>query len=193
MLKQGTTIREAAEAWVHEMDAIPYAILDKLIRHVGVEEVEEVTPPSKYDQVYVFNLPEDYDGDETEGTIIRYKEDDDTYIVQLDDGTELDLESTDFEIHNRDDYLPMWGTLWSFSDMDQDWAENNLQAVADCGFRIYYQEDYGYIIGVDGCGYDFYERHWIPLYKARGLHWHDEDAGNKSAQAVVKRPAEQSL
>ena len=44
--------------------------------------------------------------------------------------------------------------------------------MADCGFRIYEQEDYGYIFGIDGAGYDFYEAHWIPLYKARGLKWH---------------------
>lgn len=23
--------------------------------------------------------------------------------------------------------------------------------------------------------YDFYEAHWIPLYKVRGLHWHKEE------------------
>lgn len=36
-------------------------------------------------------------------------------------------------------------------------------------------EDYGYLIGIDGAGYDFYKAHWLPLYKARGLHWHKED------------------
>ena len=24
-------------------------------------------------------------------------------------------------------------------------------------------------------GYDFYENHWIPLYKARGLQWHETE------------------
>lgn len=47
--------------------------------------------------------------------------------------------------------------------------------MADCGFRIYEQEDYGYIFGIDGAGYDFYDEHWCPLYKARGLRWHDEE------------------
>lgn len=75
----------------------------------------------------------------------------------------------------RDSFLPMWGTMWSFeSPLDNDWLEDkkNLKAMADCGFRIYEQEDYGYIFGIDGAGYDFYEAHWIPLYKARGLRWH---------------------
>ena len=74
-----------------------------------------------------------------------------------------------------DSFLPMWGTMWSFGDfLDNSWLEDerNLKAMADCGFRIYEQEDCGYIFGIDGAGYDFYEAHWIPLYKACGLQWH---------------------
>ena len=70
----------------------------------------------------------------------------------------------------------MWGTMWSFDDnCDASWLENNLQAMANCGFRIYESEDYGYIFGIDGAGYSFYDAHWIPLYKARGLKWHDNE------------------
>ena len=47
--------------------------------------------------------------------------------------------------------------------------------MSECGFRIYYSEKYGYFFGIDGAGYDFYEAHWIPLYKARGLKWHEND------------------
>ena len=47
--------------------------------------------------------------------------------------------------------------------------------MADCGFRIYQSEDYGYVFGIDGAGYNFYEAHWIPLYKARGFQWHEVD------------------
>ena len=77
----------------------------------------------------------------------------------------------------------MWGTMWAFGDqIDNDWLNpiysdlvgDGLQLMADCGFRIYEQEDYGYVFGIDGAGYDFYEAHWIPLYKARGLKWHKE-------------------
>ena len=47
--------------------------------------------------------------------------------------------------------------------------------MSNLGFRIYYNEDWGYFFGIDGAGYDFYTEHWIPLYKARGLHWHKEE------------------
>lgn len=29
--------------------------------------------------------------------------------------------------------------------------------------------------GIDGAGYNFYEAHWLPLYNARGLQWHDTE------------------
>ena len=76
------------------------------------------------------------------------------------------------------DFLPMWGTMWSFGDSADDyWLEegDGLELMAECGFRIYEQEDFGYLFGIDGAGYSFMDEHWIPLYKARGLHWHREE------------------
>ena len=82
---------------------------------------------------------------------------------------------SDFEI-NHDDYLPMWGTMWSFGDSCDDWwleEDNGIELMSQCGFRIYESEEFGYFFGIDGAGYDFYAEHWIPLYKARGLQWHE--------------------
>lgn len=73
--------------------------------------------------------------------------------------------------------LPMWGTMWSFSDnLDQYWLEERggLEEMSKCGFRIFEHDFYGCYFGIDGAGYDFYEQHWIPLYLARGLKWHKE-------------------
>lgn len=47
--------------------------------------------------------------------------------------------------------------------------------MADCGFRIYEQKDYRFVFGIDGAGYSFLEHHFIPLYKARRLQWHDSE------------------
>ena len=74
-------------------------------------------------------------------------------------------------------FLPMWGTLWNFADgCNNNWLEkqDGIQKMSECGFRIYEHEEWGYFFGIDGAGYDFYENHWIPLYKIRGLKWHDE-------------------
>lgn len=123
------TIREAAQIWVKEFNAIPQEVIVKLMN--AGDEIEEVTP------------------------------------------------MTEEQLEEVEGFLPMWGTMWSFSEPMDDWwleEKNGLEAMARCGFRIYHQEDYGYIFGIDGAGYDFYEDHWIPLYKERGIQWHDTEA-----------------
>ena len=92
---------------------------------------------------------------------------------------ELDIDSV-YELttpDEYDDFLPMWSTMWTFGEsLDEDWARENIRVMQDCGFRVYESEDFGIILGIDGAGYNFYESHWIPLYKARGLKWHNENA-----------------
>lgn len=86
---------------------------------------------------------------------------------------------TEEEEEYYEDYLPMWGTMWSFDDSaDNWWLEDGdgIEAMSKCGFRIYEHEEFGFFFGIDGAGYNFYEAHWIPLYKARGLQWHDPSA-----------------
>lgn len=76
------------------------------------------------------------------------------------------------------DVFPMWGTMWSFHDSIDDWwleECDGIRLMSECGFRIYYHQAWGYFFGIDGAGYDFYAEHWEPLYKVRGLHWHDEE------------------
>lgn len=146
------TKKDAAYAWVQEFNAIPQSVIEKLAK-VDLEEngegVTEITPPSCGDRVYIFSG--DHYGEN--GEIQSYNEDDNTYKICLDGtGEEVDVREDDFEVE-RDDFLPMWGTMWQFSDScDNWWLENHLQEMADCGFRIYTQEDYGYIFGIDGCG-----------------------------------------
>lgn len=84
------------------------------------------------------------------------------------------------------DMLPMWGTMWSFGDSCDDWwleNEGGIEIMSQCGFRIYEHDEWGYFFGIDGAGYDFYAEHWIPLYKKRGLQWHDP-AAEKEAQML---------
>ena len=71
--------------------------------------------------------------------------------------------------------VPMWGTLWMMDDWtDERWIDENRELVANLGFTICENYENGWILlGIDGAGYDFYEFHWIPLYEARGLKWHE--------------------
>ncbi len=120
------TIREAATEWVYGFNAVPTAVVEKLMR-LDPDDVREITPGERDEDA---------------------------------------------------NYLPMWGTMWSFGDSADDYwleEEDGLELMAECGFRIYEQEDFGYLFGIDGAGYSFMDEHWIPLYKARGLRWHDKE------------------
>lgn len=176
MYRHIKTIKDAAQEWVREMNAIPYSLCEKLLQ-IDYDELWEITPPSVGDRVILRD--DDHSGEYGEILKSKYDGEDDLYLVSI-VGTDDDvvLMPDEFEAC-RDTYLPMWGTLWSFGDTCDDyWLEHGgLQLMADCGFRIYEQEDLGYIFGIDGAGYDFYEAHWIPLYKARGLRWHDSENG----------------
>lgn len=172
MIRTGMTIKEAAQEWVNGFNAIPQSVIEKLMK-LNEDEVNEITPPAIGDRVYIYSG--EYDGERGE-IIATPNTECDRYIIELDSSNEsVEADEGDFEVE-RDGYLPMWGTMWSFGDNCDNWwieEKEGLQAMANCGFRIYEQEDFGYIFGIDGAGYDFYEAHWIPLYKARGLQWHD--------------------
>jgi hypothetical protein len=80
-------------------------------------------------------------------------------------------------IDEEDLSLPKHGTMWAFtSSLDIEWLEDcgGLEIMGECGFRIYTQENYGYIFGIDSMDYNFYKRHWVPLYKKRNLKLYDD-------------------
>lgn len=161
------TIREAAELWIrYDMIPIPEPVVEKLFKISEGADINELTPPALNDRV---TYP-------VRGEIVDVQQNPDgeySYLVREDgDPDSEEFYPTGIIEVERDDYLPMWGTLWAFKDsLDVDWLDDpdNLQAMANCGFRVYESEDFGYLFGIDGAGYDFYEQHWIPLYKARGL------------------------
>lgn len=179
MLREGMTVREAAAMWVREMDHIDQIMIAKLMSYEP-EDWHEVTTPARGDRVYVYELPEG--GTTHEGEIANALEGADVWLINLDDGIAVEVAEEDFEVE-RDDGLPMWGTMFSFRDSaDIDWLEGGygiwednegIKALSRCGFRVYESEEFGYFFGVDGAGYDFYSSHWCPLYRARGLQWHD--------------------
>lgn len=156
----------AAKNWINEFNFYPMAVIERLIGedYEYAEELQELTPITSGDYVQ-------FDGDTYE------------VIETFSDGT-LYLESgypdpivvtvSDVE-KEQEGFLPMWGTMFDVPNMDQEWVRNNLDKVAECGFRIYDFETMDLLLlGIDGAGYDFYEAHWVPLYEARGLKWHKE-------------------
>lgn len=168
------TIREATEAWVRGWDFIQAGLIQDAIN--GKEHVwNELTPLTAGDSVcfwYGTNLKgETYDGCGEIEKIDKRK-----VIVRVSGVDEkVVVDNSYVEVEGRD-WFPAWYILFQPKDSaDEYFIRENLQKVADCGFRIYEHDDYGIYLGIDGAGYDFYSAHWIPLYKAAGMQWHDEE------------------
>ena len=157
MLYKGFTVKDATYHLIRGFNAIPQSIM------------------SRYDpdRVSVWN------GDE--GEVMSYDPDNETYMIQI-DGEDEESEYDESEVWGVEylDYLPMWSTMWTFGDhYDEEWALSHLHEMANMGFRIYRTPDFDCIFGIDGAGYDFYEAHWIPLYRALGYQWHDPETETK--------------
>ncbi|MBQ8998167.1 MAG: hypothetical protein IJ086_05690 [Clostridium sp.] len=111
-------------------------------------------------------------------------------VISVEDG-ELEVEIKTVEVdyddveHERDGWLPMWGTLWTFGEsIDEDWARTNPELVAACGFRVFEDYETGDIyIGIDGAGYSFYPRkaRIPPPQRSR---WGIKDSANGKARCL---------
>lgn len=142
------TVREAAHHWVGGFNAVSEAMFKRAYAQDGLDHLEVLASPMNECS---------YCGAD----------------VQVGE-SECESCGSD-EVYTKRD-LPMWGTLWSFGEwLDEDWCRENAKLVASCGFMVYETADDDIFLGIDGAGYDFYEAHWVPLYKARGLKWHDTE------------------
>lgn len=176
MLSKGMTVSDAAHRWVAEFNQFPQDMIQKLMT-MDIDRWREITKPSSGMRVFITDSPDGYKGCCCTGEVECYHEGSGVYRVALDDGDTIEVcgDSLELEVY---DLLPMWGSMWQFGDSaDDHWLEDeeNVRVMSECGFRIYESDEWGYFFGIDGCGYDFYEAHWIPLYRKRGLQWHDPD------------------
>ncbi len=156
---------DAIHMMVNTFNRLDKEMLEELMFN-NPKDWKEVTVPDVGDEVYVYD-------ENQEGEIVECFEDEKYSIEIYDDGSKIICSDSEF-VEIGKDQLPMWGWLWQFDDeMDNVWLERNgIKIMSKLGFRIYKSEKYGYFFGIDGAGYDFYEKHWTPLYEARGLKWH---------------------
>lgn len=163
------TIKEACEKWIKEFNALPTAFITKAYEH-DIDEIQEITPISNNDEIYIFEGKHSNKYGYIE-QVYPKKE-----IAKININGKSVMVSYDRFKKQIRDFFPVWGMMWTFKNVTDIWwldEPENLQIMADLGFRIYVTDELGYVFGIDSCGYDFYSKHWIPLYKARGLHWHE--------------------
>lgn len=168
-MSREVTILEATRKWVNEFNFLHYSLLERAYPHM--DGLEELTPiPMKYicDECGTEFNEDEYTEHGGGGDITTC-----TLCYENNENTTATIEPIEDEYSKIGYGLPMWGTLFNPKEsLDEDWIRENLDVVAECGFRIYESDEIGILLGVDGAGYDFYEEHWVPLYKARGLKWH---------------------
>ncbi|WJJ55384.1 hypothetical protein QB910_000140 [Dabrowskivirus KKP3916] len=153
------TLTEAVRGWVREFNAIPQSLIEKAYPNLEDDGLQILVT-------------------ERECNNCRYTE----YELREVDGETVEFcsncgKETEKEGTTEAWGLPMWGTMWTFGEpsFDGTWAKDNLEKMRECGFWVYESDELGILFGINGAGYDFYESHWIPLYKARGLNWHEID------------------
>ena len=72
--------------------------------------------------------------------------------------------------------MPMWSTWWRVCDrFDEVWISEHQEETVAAGFTLIFRNGELFALGIDGAGYGFLEAHWVPLYRSRGLKWHDEN------------------
>ena len=157
-------IEESTREWVNGFNAVEQELIKESLS-VNIDNWGELTPLVKGDYVVVWGSKGEVNGEIEE---VNYEKE-----IAIVDGEEFNID----ELEKEQDLLPMWSTMWTFGDrIDEEWARRHLVKMAELGFRIYEYYPTGTLyFGIDGCGYNFYEAHWIPLYKARGLRWHEVD------------------
>jgi len=72
------------------------------------------------------------------------------------------------ENYQESEHYPMWNTLFEArGSFLSEWIENNVDELYNLGIGVMRGDNEGCLCNmlfIGGCGYDFYEAHWIPLY-----------------------------
>lgn len=166
--------REAVYNWVKGFNSVKQSLITKAYPYLEADGFNEITPTMFGTGDSVNYCGSEYLlGEDTYLSVLENKGD--TLVLELTDegdvetyGESIEVDITDCENadYNREDGLPMWGYLWTLDSTTESWVRDNLYKMADMGFRIYEDEEAEIFIGIDGCGYDFYEAHWTPFYEA---------------------------
>ena len=83
-------------------------------------------------------------------------------------------DTSEMELEDEDAYVEAVREAWADEGGEDYWlSASGWQAVGGTG--VYAVEVYGDLyLGVNGCGYCFYDSHWIPLYLELGYGWHKQ-------------------
>lgn len=77
-------------------------------------------------------------------------------------------EYIDVQTHYEDSPYPSWGTCWEWKEVGTD-EDTFMKLAMECGFIVIRPTEFtDVVLAIDGGGYDFYEKHWVPLFEKMG-------------------------
>ena len=172
---------KSTKDWIEQFNNIPQQILSDLIES-GAKDYYEVYTPLYHVTCKMLNDCGNckHADDITPTQYTELYEDDEQMYIDCGESYQphyLDKVLAQCEMgeeQTHEDEIPMWGTLVQPPYMDQDWFKSNAQEIYEkVGLLVYENEYYTIMIGANSAGHDFYQSYWVPLYKLRGLKWHE--------------------
>jgi hypothetical protein len=167
------SIQDAARRWLEQFDHVPASVIEKMAK------ADEAMSYYESDSLRLVAGPRivcdpcnlDYEGPSTLSEMREHAMQGRGIPCDWCDHTPGDQWREGFPTHA---FPVAWSTLFAPRDrLDQNWILEHAEAVAKLGLYVFQSEDYGCLLGIDGAGFDFDEAFWIPLYRLRGLKWHD--------------------
>ena len=65
----------------------------------------------------------------------------------------------------ENDNYPIWNALFEFDDWGDELVNSNVELLQAIGFVVIQPfNEFDWMLGFRGCGYSFYDAHWIPMY-----------------------------
>lgn len=168
------TVRKATESWVGQFNHVPGSVIEKL------GEIDDSVILSNSDLFRLIASPTV----DCLGCGLRYEGD--LSLEELEqahaDGRGVacghcsDNDGSCWTLGLPDTFPCGWSTLFAPKDSsDIDWLRDHAEEVAKLGFYVFDSEDFGVLLGIDAGGFDFYDAYWMPLYRLRGLRWHNTE------------------
>lgn len=161
-------LKEKVNQWVdRSFNFIQLDVVEDHARANGHEFTDCIQTPeiSVLIKTWIDDCPSD--ADEAREEYKQEYEEGEVYDFEdwLEDG---EYENAVMEHYYQSENYPMWNTLFEARDsMISHWIDQNASEIYDkIGFGVAEGfESLNSMLFTTGCGYDFYEAHWIPLYK----------------------------
>ena len=158
LIKKFETAREQAEYYFdREFNAVPFELLKPRLDNYEAE----ILYPS--DDVFLEDFKNENDIDDFNEKVVLGEYDNSEFDEFLKETDEF----KSFKDDRLTDYYPMWNWVFSAPQFYIDSDYMDVDKLYQLGIGVI-DDPTGYYLFISGAGYDFYDAHWIPLFRELG-------------------------